>query len=109
MRSVARAWPIGAAPACPMLTGRPGPPGPPMRAVPAVGSVTERGESLHPHTSEPLGLRSDLQTSAERTATLTGWLPTTTTHDARRLGHKPPAARLAELEQPPKELQLDEA
>jgi transposase InsO family protein len=54
--------------------------------------------ALHPHPHQRLGLRRDYASSQERTAALDGWL---WTYNHRRphgsLSHKPPAARLNEL------------
>ena len=74
---------------------------PPPLHPPLPAPHQRQGRAIHPDADEPLGLRRDLRISAERTAALAGWLAH---YNFKRrhgsLGHKPPAARLAELEQP---------
>ena len=67
---------------------------------PALSTADQRqGRALHPHDARRVGICRVYGSSAERTAALPGWLErynTSRRHGA--LGHRPPIARLRELQ-----------
>jgi hypothetical protein len=57
-----------------------------------------KAETVHPHPPSRLGLRPIYRSSTERSAALGGWVDWTTPDDPHSaLSHKPPIARLNEL------------